>query len=152
MKYGAIVMFPNYTGQPTTGCIAIFHKYCGCMKHGGIIKKWIYEVLGGMLLICQNAPVRVWGTWISLYYVLGWKIYSIFEGPVLVPIDSRRAARGARICENRLLISHVGIRPRSVYFLLKLYFWPRCSHYHFVPNAFHTLTKGFGNHSSHFLC
>ena len=67
--------------QPTAGWIPIFHKY----KRGAIIRKtnlnlrlytykvvsvWIYEIFGGMLLICQNATVRVCGAWINIHYVL----------------------------------------------------------------------------------
>ena len=55
-----------------------------------------------ILLICQNATLRVCGLWIKIYYALCSKTYSIFAS-LLCAADYRRAARGARICETRLL-------------------------------------------------
>ena len=54
-----------------------------------------------MLLICQNATV--YGAWIKIFYVLCSKTYSTFGGLFWSTTGSRRAARGARICETRLL-------------------------------------------------
>ena len=53
----------------------------------------------GILLICQNATVRVWGAWIRIDYVLckKKKHKSPFGGPFWTD------AKGARICETRLL-------------------------------------------------
>ena len=39
--------------QSIAGCIAIYNKYCCYTKTWGHYIKWIYEILGGMLLICQ---------------------------------------------------------------------------------------------------
>ena len=47
--------------------------------------------------------VRVCGAWIGIYYVLCSKIYSPYGDPFWIPAGSRRATRGARICETRLL-------------------------------------------------
>ena len=55
--------------QPTAGCIAIFHKYCCCTKHGSIKIIWLIEIIGGMLLMCQNTTMQVYGAWIKRYCV-----------------------------------------------------------------------------------
>ena len=44
----------------------------------------------------------VCGAWIRIYYILCSKTHSIFGGLFWTPIGSRRAARGAPICETRL--------------------------------------------------
>ena len=60
-----IVLFHNYfpiavgmlaykSEEPTNGCIAMFHKYCCYMKHGGITTNLTHEIIGSMFLICQN--------------------------------------------------------------------------------------------------
>ena len=71
----------------------------------GVLQQiWIYEILGGMLLICQNATVQLYGAWIRINYVLRLETYSIFGGSLFWAIaDSRRAARGTCICETCLL-------------------------------------------------
>ena len=54
----------------------------------------------------SNATVWVCGAWIRLYYILCPKIYNTLGGLFWAPASSRRAARGARICENGLLVSY----------------------------------------------
>ena len=61
---------------------------------------WLYEILGGILQLCQNATVRVCGAWIKIYYVLYSKTYNTRGGLFWTPAGSRRVAR---ICETRLL-------------------------------------------------
>ena len=57
--------------QPTAGCIAIFHKYCCCTTALTVLKQiWLFEIIGGMLLMCQNIAMRVYGAWIKKYCVL----------------------------------------------------------------------------------
>ena len=60
------------------------------MKSGG----------GWVLLIYQNATVRVYGAWIGIYYVLCSKTYSTFGAVFCCPVGSQRDARGTRICET----------------------------------------------------
>ena len=60
-----------------------------------------------MLLICQNATVRVYEAWIKRYNVLCSKTYSTFDVMSWSPAGSLRAARGTRICETRLLHRNV---------------------------------------------
>ena len=31
---------------------------------------WLYEIIGGMSLMCQNTAMRVYGAWIDTYQVL----------------------------------------------------------------------------------
>ena len=38
----------------------------------------LYEIIGGMLLICQNTTMRVYGAGIKTYYALCSKAYSSF--------------------------------------------------------------------------
>ena len=61
--------------QLTGNSIAIFHKYCCYIQHGVSVTHlnlWnSWGGGGGMLLICQNATVRVCGAWIRIYCVLG---------------------------------------------------------------------------------
>ena len=38
---------------------------------------WLYEIIGGMLLMYQNTTMRVYGAWIK-HYVLCSKTYSSF--------------------------------------------------------------------------
>ena len=66
-----------------------------------------------MLLIFQNATVRVYGAWIRTYYVLCSKTFGTFGGLLWCPDDSRQAARNARICEARLLgaMPHTPLQP-----------------------------------------
>ena len=37
---------------------------------------WLYEIIGGMLRMCQNTTMRVYGAWIKSYYILCPKTYS----------------------------------------------------------------------------
>ena len=96
-------MYISLKAEQTTVGMYIFHKYCRCIKYGGIIKQnWLYEILGGRLLICQIASARVWGAWIRIRFMF--KNIQDTWWPVLDPAGSCRAARGARICATRLLI------------------------------------------------
>ena len=61
----------------------------------------------GILLICQKAMVRVCGAWIRIDNVLYSKIYSTLGGMFWNPTGSRRATRGACICETCLLVGAV---------------------------------------------
>ena len=64
---------------------------------------WLYEIIGGMLLMCQNTTMRVYGAWIKTYHVLCPKTYSSFGNVSKSTASSRQAARGACICETGLL-------------------------------------------------
>ena len=48
--------------------------------YGVFYQIWLYEILGGKLLIWQNSTVRVCGAWIRIYHVLCSKIYSTLWG------------------------------------------------------------------------
>ena len=63
--------------QPTVGWIAIFHKYCCYIKHGGIIANLTQWNPRGMLLIWYTS-MRIYGAWNSIYYVLCTKTYDTF--------------------------------------------------------------------------
>ena len=64
--------------------------------------------LGKLLIhVCQNATVRMCGAWIRMYYVLCSKTYSKLGGLFWTPAGSQPVARGARICESRLLFVFV---------------------------------------------
>ena len=67
-----------YNNNPTAGCITIFHKYAAAIQNMGILQQiWLYEIIEGMLLMCQNTTMRVYGAWIT-YYILCQKTYSDF--------------------------------------------------------------------------
>ena len=55
------------------------------MMYGGIITN-LTEILGDILLICQNVTVRVCGAWIKIYHVLCSKTayLAACSGPPLV--------------------------------------------------------------------
>ena len=76
---------------------------------GGVKQIWIYEILRGMLLIYQNATVRVDGAWIEIYYVSSSKHLAPLAALIWFPAGSRGAARGARICETPLLSLHITV-------------------------------------------
>ena len=40
---------------------------------------WLHEIIGGMLLMCQNTTMRAYVAWIKTYYILCPKTYSSFE-------------------------------------------------------------------------
>ena len=45
----------------------------------GVLQQiWIYKIIGGMLLMCQNTTMQVYGAWIKTYHVLCPKTYSSF--------------------------------------------------------------------------
>ena len=62
--------------RTAAGCIAIFQKYCCYIKHGSIITNLTLWNPWGILLICQNTTMWVYGAWIRMYYVLCSKTYS----------------------------------------------------------------------------
>ena len=39
---------------------------------------WLHEIIGGMLLMCENATMRVYAARIKTYYLLSSKTYSSF--------------------------------------------------------------------------
>ena len=52
----------HMTEQPTTGCIAIFHKYCCYTKHGGIITKLnIWNHWGVITDMTKYHNAGIWG-------------------------------------------------------------------------------------------
>ena len=54
--------------EPMACCRVIFHKYCCYINHECIITNWsLYEILGGIFLLCQNTTMRVYGAWIRIY-------------------------------------------------------------------------------------
>ena len=66
----------------------------------GVLQQiWLYEILGGMLLICQNTTMRVYGAWIRKYYALCYKKNGTFSCLFCSAAGSRLTARGARICD-----------------------------------------------------
>ena len=73
----------------------------------GYQNKFDYEIIGGVLPICQNATVQVCGAWIRIYYVLCSKTYSTLGGLFWIPAVSQQAIRGACICESGLLSKQV---------------------------------------------
>ena len=62
--------------QPTSGCITIFHNYNCFPKHGGIIRNLTLQNHCGILLLCQNTSIPVYGAWIEICCVLCSKKYS----------------------------------------------------------------------------
>ena len=63
---------------------------------------WLYEIYGGMLLICQNTTMQVNGAWIKRYCVLCLKKDNTLHSCHNVPAG--QAAMGASICEMSLLV------------------------------------------------
>ena len=50
----------------------------------GVLQQiWLYEIIGGMLLMCLNTTMRVYGAWIKTYYVLS-KTYTMCHNQALV--------------------------------------------------------------------
>ena len=76
-------------------------------KVWGYCNKFYNEIIGAILLICQNAKVRVCGAWIRIYYVLCSKRYSTLGGRFWTPTGSRWAAY---IYETSLL-THLSLLP-----------------------------------------
>ena len=76
--------------------------------------------------------MRVCGAWIRIHYVLCSKRYSTFGGLFWTPVGSRRATRGACICETRLLdktVSHVATVVNNEVVGLWRHIWEwRCFH------------------------
>ena len=49
------------------------------MENAGVLQQnWLYEIIGGMLLLRQNTTMRVYGAWIKTYDVVCPKTYSSF--------------------------------------------------------------------------
>ena len=45
----------------------------------GVLQQiWLYEIIGGMLLVCHNTTMRVYGAWIKTYYIFCPKTYNSF--------------------------------------------------------------------------
>ena len=61
---------------------------------------WLYEIIGIMLLMCQNTSMRAYGAWIETYYVSCSKTYRAFDNVSQSSASSRQATRSARICET----------------------------------------------------
>ena len=70
---------------------------------------WIYIILGGMLLIYQNATVREDEAWIKIYYASCSKHIALLAALIWFPAGSRGATRGACICETPLSSSHITV-------------------------------------------
>ena len=64
---------------------------------------WLFEIIRGMLLMCQNTTMRVYGAWIKIYCVLCSKTYNTLHSCHYFPAGSWQAARVARIWETSLL-------------------------------------------------
>ena len=94
------------TFQWNAGCIAIFHKYCCHTKYGGTKTNLTLRNHWGMLLMCQNTTMRVYGAWVKTYNVLCPKTYSSFGNVSLSIASSRQAARSARMSETDLSIEN----------------------------------------------
>ena len=81
--------------------LAIFHKYCCYIKHGGILTNLNLWSPWRVLLICESATVRVCDAWIRIYYVLCSKhiaplaVWSgrtlVRDGPLGAPVFVRLA-------------------------------------------------------------
>ena len=63
---------------------------------------WLIEIIGGMLLMCQNTTIRVYGEWIKKYCALCSKTYDTLHSCHNFLVGLRQAARGIRICEKSL--------------------------------------------------
>ena len=62
----------------------------------------LYEVIGGMLLMCQNTTMRVNGAWLKTCYALCSKTLSTFGNMLQCTVSSREATRSTCICETCL--------------------------------------------------
>ena len=80
--------------------------YCCYAKHGGFTTNLTLRNHWGMLLMCQNTTMWVYGAWIKTYYVLCSKAYNTFSNVLESVTSSQQAARSARICETRLCQQH----------------------------------------------
>ena len=65
---------------------------------------WLSEIIGCMLLMCQNTTMRVYGAWITTNFVLCSKTYSSYGYVLQSSVSSWQAARGTHICEMGLLL------------------------------------------------
>ena len=65
------------------------------------------QIIGGMLLMCQNTTVWVYGAWIKRDCVLCSKTYYILHSCHNFPVGSRQAAR-APVSEKRVSIRRPG--------------------------------------------
>ena len=78
-------------------------------KHGVLWQIGLYEIVAGILLICQNTTMWVYGAWIErccVLHVLCSKTYMAMSNLLKSPLVRDM---GARICETRLLVSYPAI-------------------------------------------
>ena len=95
--------------QPTAGCIAIFHKYCCYIKHGGIITNLILWNPWGYVI--DMVKYRIAGKWIMDYNIITFYHYiqkhmvslAVCSGR---PPGSRQAVRGTANLWDSLLGQH----------------------------------------------
>ena len=80
--------------QLIANCIAMFRKYCCYIKHGGIVRNLTILNPWGILLMCPNTTMRVYGS--RIYHVL-WSKHISLLADVLTPASSRQAVRSSRI-------------------------------------------------------
>ena len=87
----------------------------------------LYEIIGGMLSMCQNTTMRVNGAWIKRYCVLCSKTINTLHSCHKFPDGSRQAARGTRICETSLIgYAYIYVsRPQWVNPYVTRYFFPK---------------------------
>ena len=63
------------------------------IQNMGVLKQiWLYEIYGGILLICQNTTMRVNGAWTKRYCGLCSKTYNTLYSTHNFPIGSQQAA------------------------------------------------------------
>ena len=74
--------------QPTAARTVIFHKYCCYIKHRGTTTNLNLQNPWGMLPICQNAAVRVYGAWLKINYCsdLFWSVLVRHGAPAFVKL------------------------------------------------------------------
>ena len=63
---------------------------------------WLYEIVGGMLQMCQNTTMRVSRAWIKIYRVWCSKQYNTLHSVHNFPAGLQQAAKGACIYETSL--------------------------------------------------
>ena len=56
-----------------------FFTNIAAVQNLGVLKQiWLYKIIGGILLMCQNTTTGTYGAWIEIYYILCSKTYSAF--------------------------------------------------------------------------
>ena len=65
---------------PYTDCgPAVTGMFASCIQNVGLLQQiWLYEIIGGISLMCQNTTMRVYGAWIKTSYVLCPQTYVSF--------------------------------------------------------------------------